>query len=232
MVDVVQPFTGSIILAQTAAGPDYEAMLEATQDRHRAYCAANAIEFWSFTGLRRGLYPWQATFNRIAMLADKLREGWTGWFLYLDADAVIRQRDFDIRRYLGKRGHHALIAGPGGEGDWNVNAGVFFLNLEHPNGREIARRWIELVGLTVTDQMLADADMPWKPLPDGRPFPDDQHLLQVVLLRDEGLCSDVLIERGPLLNYRSGRFIRQFIREHGTPAQRLDMMKESLDSAE
>jgi hypothetical protein len=222
---VIPRFEGPILFVQTASGPLYEAMLAATDARHRAYCAANGIAFWSHVGIRRGFHPWQATFNRVHMLSDRLAEGWEGWFLYVDADAVIRQTMFDIRRYLGRRAQHALIAAPGGEQDWNINAGVFFLNLGDERGRIIAQRWIAAVGRAVSDEMLETTVEPWGRLPDGRDFPDDQHLLQMVLCDDEALKAGLLIERDPIFNYRSGRFISQFIRATGAPEDRLERMR-------
>jgi hypothetical protein len=210
-----------ITLIQTACGSVYEAMLAATEQRHRTYCAANSVEFQSFVGVRRGFYPWQATFNRIEMLNDLAELNHGGWVIYLDADAVIRQLDFDLRRFLGKRDNHALIAVAGGPERWNINAGVFFLNLGTSSGREILRRWRNAFHTNVTERMLADAVEPWAPLPDGQPFPDDQHLLQMELLRDERLQSHVLHEDPRTINHRGAKFIRQFLRSHGSPEQRL-----------
>jgi hypothetical protein len=214
-------FEGAIILAQTAAGADYEAMLAATEARHRRYCEAHAIRFWSHVGLRRGHRPWHATFNRIDMLRDMLDAGWEGWFLYLDADTVIRQMDFDIRRYLGRRRRHAMIACTNGDADWAINAGVLFLNLGDESGRAIARRWAGRVDQVVTPELLEGSPEPWQPLADGRPFPDDQHLLQSILREEPALLAATLIERDPIFNLGSGRFIRQMIGEGGTPAERL-----------
>lgn len=214
-------FEGPIILAQTAAGADYEAMLAASADRHRRYCEVNSIRFWSEVGIRRGFDPWHATFNRIEMLHDLLALGFDGWFLYLDADALIRQMDFDIRRYLGRRRHYAMIATPGGEPHWAINAGVLFLNLGDKRCRDLAGRWIANVHRVVTLDLLRRSREPWQPLPDGTPFPDDQHLLQVILRDHPALLAATLVERDQLFNMGGGRFIRQFIRAGGTPAYRL-----------
>jgi hypothetical protein len=228
MTAVIPRFEGPITFVQTASGAAYEAMLAATDARHRAYCAANGIEFWSHVGLLRGFHPWQATFNRVDMLAEKLGQDWRGWFVYVDADAVVRQLDFDLRRYLGKRQHHALIAASGGEGDWNINAGVIFLNLEDERGRIIARRWIGAVDRAVSVDMLRAVAEPWGLLPDGRGFPDDQHLLQMVLRDDDALRAGLLIESDPIFNYRAGRFIRQFIRSTGDVENRLEQMQQLM----
>ncbi len=213
------PFAGEIVFYQTAAGEAYEAMLAATAPLHRAYCAANRCDYATFLGVRRGFHAWQSIYNRIEQLADLVAAGFDGWFVYLDADAVICQPGFDLRRYLGKRAGCAFIAAPGGSEWWNVNDGIFFLNLGHPRGPELVRRW-QASFRNVTEAMLEAAVAPWQPLPDGSPFPDDQHLLQMELLRG-GFADVTLIERSGLLNYGGGRFIRQFMRVGGSAEDRL-----------
>ena len=220
-----------ITLIQTAAGPVYEAMLDATEAVHRAYCARNDATFWSERGVRRGHHPWQATFNRIEMLHDLAAQGHAGWVMYLDADAVICQPGFDLRRFLGKRQDYALIAGPGGsEGHrWNINAGVFFLNLGHPAGRTMLAQWHGAFHRAVSDELLAATPQPWGGLANGLPFPDDQHLLQMELMRDDRLQAAVLLENPDLINHDRGRFIRQYLRTYGSPEERLEAIREIVD---
>ena len=225
------PTNADIVFYQTAAGPSYEEMIRVAEPVHRAYCRANHIDYVVYFGVRRGFYPWQATFNRIEALHDLLVTDFRGWFLYVDADAVVRHEGFDIRRYLGKRDQSALIAAPAvGAGDarWNINAGIFFLNLGHELGREIARRWYAAAHSIVSEQMLRDAVEPWQPLLDGREFPDDQHLLQMELMRDDALSNAMLVDVEGVINRAAGRFIRQFTRVLGTPEDRLAMLRESV----
>lgn len=222
--------TGEITLIQTASGPDYEAMLAATDRAHRDYCAANDMAFWPFVGVRRGYHPWQATFNRIEMLHDLIERGYRGWVMYLDADAVIRQANFDLRRFLGNRSEYGLVICPGHPGaePWEVNAGVFFVNLANDDGRSIVRQWHALFHATVTDAMLVDAVEAWPDLPDGRPFPDDQHLLQMVLRDNDALQQATLLEDPLTMNHRGARFVRQFMRAHGERDERLAWIKDAL----
>lgn len=219
-----------IILAQTAAGPAYERMLAATAELHRDYCARFGLTFDSTTGLRRGFHPWQASFNRIEIIADLLDRQWQGWFLYLDADCVIRQPQFDIVRYLDKRADSALIAAraaPGSEW-WDINNGIFFLNLAHPLGREIGREWHRQSHAAVDDEMLRAAEQPWQNLPDGSYFPDDQHLLHVTLRDRPYLRDALLLETGGLINSAGGRFIQQIMRHVGGPEERLAWIEASV----
>ncbi len=229
LIDGIVHSTQKMILAQTAAGPDYEAMLAATAPVHRAFCAANDIDFRSFVGVRRGYHPWQATLNRIEMLKDLLDAGWRGWFVYLDADALILQPEFDIRRFLGRREAYALVAAPGAPDAerWAINIGVFFLNLGHELGREIAMRWWEITRQTLSEDMLRAAVEPWQALPDGRPFPDDQHLLQMVLMRNPHLLEALYLITDGVVRLGTGRFIRQYLRVLGSPAERLERICEA-----
>lgn len=219
-------------MIQTASGAAYEAMLASTDAAHRSYCEANDVRFWPVIGVLRGAHPWQASFNRIEMLHELGEQGYRGWVMYLDADAVIRQTDFDLRRFLGKRSGYGLVICPGHpEAEpWAVNDGVFFLNLGHNAGRIIARRWYGLFRMLVTDQMLETAVEPWQALPDGRTFPDDQHLLQVVL-RDNGhLMTATLLEDPMTMNHRGAKFIRQFMRAHGSHEERLKWIEREVSS--
>lgn len=225
------PTDADILFYQTASGPIYEEMLRVTAPVHRDYCRANRADYVAFVGVRRGHHPWQATFNRIEALHDLLAADFRGWFVYVDADAVVCQPGFDLRRYLGKRAGAALIAAPAAgakSAHWDINAGILFLNLGHELGREIARRWHAATHAVVDDALLRDAIAPWQPLPDGRDFPDDQHLLQMELMRDPVLSAATLLETEGLFNRPSGRFIRQFTRKLGSPEERLALLRESV----
>jgi len=94
----------------------------------------------------------------------------------------------------------------------------------------ITRRWHDLFRLNVTDQMLTDAVEPWQLLPDGRAFPGDQHLLQMVLRDNAHLMAATLLEDPLTVNHRGARFIRQFLRAHGTHEERLGWIKEAVSS--
>ncbi len=203
-----------IRLLQTASGQLYREMLEATERLHGAFCERHGIEFVLHIGVKRGAADWQATFNRIDLLAEMVAEEYRGWVLYVDADALIRQPDFPIRDYLSRHADKALIAVPGtATAKWDINAGVMFVNLGHPHAPEIIQRWQESFYRIVTDQMLAETIQPWGALPDGKPFPDDQHLLQMVLLHHPHLLDTLYLESVHFMNYGGGTFIRQVIRD-------------------
>ena len=205
-------------------------MIGATTPLHQAFCRSQGLEHRAEEGVLRGFHPWQASFNRIEILGSLLDARFRGWFVYLDADAVIVQPDFDIRAYLKGKADRALVIAPGGEQAWNVNSGVFFLNLGHDCGRKIAALWRRSVHEVVSEAMLMDSSIPWR-LPDGRCFPDDQHLLQMVLCRNPPLIDATCVERSDFMNYSDGSFIRQIIRAGRTPDQRLDEVRELAEQA-
>lgn len=206
-------------------------MLELTRPRHEQFCLRHAIEIDCRIGISRGYYDWQSTFNRVEIIQELIESGWRGWVLYLDADAVINQPQFDIRRYIGKRQGAGLVAAAASDcpaGSWDINAGVFFLNLDSDRGRRLAEKWHQSVRMVVTDEMLRGTAEPWGRLSDGAPFPDDQHLLQTVLKDDPAIAETLLIADDGLINYGGGRFIRQFMRHGGGVDSRLSSIREVL----
>jgi hypothetical protein len=219
-----------IILAQSAVGPAYEAMLDASRLAHTTFCKNNDVDFRTYANVMRGFHPWQACYNRILILADLLQSGFRGWFMHLDADAIIRHPQFDIRTFFGKREAYGLIAVPSSPGveDWNINDGVFFLNFADERGRGIISRWHSEF-MALSDDALRSAAVPWQ-YPDGSPFPGDQHLLQMVLKRDPVLLGGLSLEEPLLMNHRGAKFIRQYLRAHGAPEERLAWIEEAAAS--
>jgi len=226
VLDVAGPFDGEIILAQTAYGQPYEDMLAATEAKHRAFCDFNRAQYRTYVEIRRGYFPWHASLNRVEIIGDMLAADWRGWLIYLDADAVILQPRFDIRRYFAKRNDAALIAADGGDHHWNVNDGVFFLNLDNPLGRELATKWVERSRAVITDEMLRATPEPWQLLPNGDHFPDEQHLLHITLMENQHLLDALLVEDRSLINYGGGRFIRQIFRGSVPDEERLRLLRE------
>ena len=220
-----------IIFVQTSSGESpYREMIAASAELHKSFCREHGLIYRVSTGVLRGFHPWQATFNRVEILGRLLERRFRGWLIFLDADAVIVQPEFQIRHYLKCRSDRALVIAPGGEEAWNVNAGVFFINLQHELGRQIARRWRGFVHEVVSEPMLRASVTPWE-LPDGRSFPHDQHLLQLLLADNPGLLEAVCVERSSFMNYQDGRFIRQIVRAEGSPEQRLEQVRHLAEQA-
>lgn len=195
-----------IVLLQTSDADHYAPMLAVTATNVREYVRRHGHGYESFVGIKRGFHPWQATFNRIPMLAELLDRGFTGWAVYLDADAYIQDLDFDLAAYLaGKSGHGAIFATSGVTGeDWDVNAGVALINFGHPQGRALVRSWVVRFAAH-GDDVLRDA-VEW--MDHG----NDQDLLHHILREEPDIAAAVLVEPMTFINGPHASFIRQQLR--------------------
>ncbi len=197
-----------IVVLQTAdSASEYRQMLALTEVVNAAYCKLHRLGYQSFIGIKVGVAPWMATYNRILMLEELIRAGFTGWAIYIDADAFFADAKFDLRAYLKTNQSYCLIGGPGEANfDWNINAGIFFLNLGDPSGREIVARWRKMFDEKVPAQYLAETSAKWDD------YPNDQWLLHEVIKTDAVLTQRTKKEERGILNYRDGRYIKQAIR--------------------
>ena len=195
-----------IIVLQTSDADRYAPMLAATAPNVREYCRRHGLGYESFVGVKRGFHAWQATFNRIPMLAELIERGFAGWALYLDADAYIQDLDFDLAAYLADKGDRAAIfatSGVTGEA-WDVNAGVALVNLGHPLGRRLVELWAEAFAVHGEDELRAGVE--W--FGAG----NDQDLLHQILRRDRPIGEAVLVEQMSFINGPHATFIRQHLR--------------------
>jgi ElaB/YqjD/DUF883 family membrane-anchored ribosome-binding protein len=193
-----------VILYQTADADRFFPMISATMQPNRAFCLRRGVTMEVFIGIRRGVHPWQATYNRLGLLGDLLARDFDGWLIYLDADAFVTNPRFDIHGYLKPHAGTAMIHPPGGgKGPWDVNAGVFLWNFAHPATREVARRWIAAF-MQVTDQQLRNAADPQFLL-------SDQTMLHKVLRDAPELAANVFMEAHEAIGYPHSRLIRQFV---------------------
>jgi hypothetical protein len=207
--------TPAVHLFQTADAERYFDMLSVTLPANRAFCLRHGVRLEAFVGIRRGVHPWHATYNRLGFLRDRLSEEFRGWAIYLDADAFVADPSFDIHGYLACHGGTGMIHGPGaGAGRWDVNAGVFLWNLAHPAAREAARRWVAAFDAIPEAALRAAAE--WDDVTN------DQTLLHIVLREEPALQEAIHIESPELIGYQQSRFIKQYVRNAvHTPDQRL-----------
>jgi len=208
-----------ILFLQTADPFRYSRLLDVTAPNVIEFCRRHGHRYESYVGIKRGWWNWQATYNRIPMLHDLLARGFTGWAVYLDADAYINDLDFDLPTYLAEHSDRAAIfatSGVTGE-HWDINAGVAMINFAHPEGRRLVEQWAADFAL-VSDERLKTAST-WT---DGD---NDQDLIQAIFRRDSALAGTVHVESMDLLNSRHARFIRQHLRaqtgEFGDRVQRI-----------
>lgn len=215
-------------MLQTAAGAFYLKMMGATSLPNRIYCANHGIRYRSYEGIKRGYYDWQATYNRIDMLDELIQERFSGWVLFLDADAYVRNQAFDLKTYLAQLGPQVcIVAAPGANtGKWDINAGVFLLNLSSERGRGIVHEWRALAFKHATDEHLLSVPEPWGRLPNGDQILNDQTLLHHALLSRQEFLDSLHVETA-LLNYGHGSFISQIIRQDALPAvERLTLVRQ------
>jgi hypothetical protein len=197
-----------IVLLQTSDPTAYAPFLRATARINRLFCLTNGVEYVAETGIRRGCHPWHATFNRIPIFLERLRAGFRGWLLYLDADAYVADPAFDIRGFLAARSHRAVVGALGhNKALSDLNAGVLFLNYAHRDTAFIVSEWHRLFTAEVSEAMLRGS-------PGGWSFrPNDQDLLQRVLGENlERLWEAIGVEPREVLNSREAAFVRQILR--------------------
>ena len=195
-----------VLFLQTADAFRYAPMLAVTAVTVTEYCRRHGFRYESFVGLKRGVWNWQATYNRIVQYKELLDRGFTGWGIYLDADAYIHDLDFDLPRYLAdKSGYGAIFATSGVTSEhWDVNAGVAFINFGHPEGRRLVESWWQGFA-RLSDETLQDART-W--LEDQ----NDQGLLHGILKQDRAIADALLVESMAFINSMEARFIRQHLR--------------------
>jgi len=170
---------------QTSDPVRYQRIIDDTSRTVALYCYLHSYGYEKFVGLKKGVAPVHATFNRVFMLNELIDSGYAGWVAYIDADAYIRDLTFDVTKYLIENQKHAFIAArvPGHQSKWAINAGVFFINLGDPIGIKIARLYLSRVLSLVPKYFWDDESAGWPPTEY-----DDQNILYAIL----GLNSDIL----------------------------------------
>ena len=194
-----------VVVCQTADPFRYAPMLAATAPNLIEFCRRHGLAYQSFVGIKRGAWPWQATFNRIVMLKEMIDRGFTGWAVYVDADAYVRDLDFDLPGYLREHRDRAAIFARSGmsEHDWDVNAGVALVNCGDPVGRRLVALWADAFE-ALSDDLLAQ-------MPDWRGT-DDQQMLHAILRDQPDIAAALRLESMDLLNSAHARFVRQRLR--------------------
>jgi hypothetical protein len=210
----------NILFLQTADLVVYRPFIEATSRTVRDYCSRHGFSYDCFLGLKRGNKPWHASLNRIPMLKAISDSGYDGWVIYIDADAYINEMSFDLVSYLKDKSHFALIAAASGIQPprwWDINIGVFAVNLRHEAAKEIIYIWSHSLE-KIPDELLNHEEK-WGDVVD------DQGLLHVTLISNPRFEPFLHVDSGNIFNY-DGRFIRQVLREGSTFETRLRRLRE------
>jgi FkbM family methyltransferase len=132
-----------LLLWQTSDKEKYWPMLQETSKTIYKYAQNHPIHHEKYIGIKRGVWPWQATHNRIYKLNELIDNNYKGWFLYIDADAFISDFNFSFLNYLKDKKEYGFIAAevPEPKGFWDFNIGILLVNLGHPIARCVIRRW-------------------------------------------------------------------------------------------
>ena len=199
----------NLTFVQTADPFFYADMVAVTSQTVRTYAQRHGARYELYLGLKQGAFPWQATFNRVFLLKELIDRGTQGWVCYMDADAWVEDLSFDVAAYLRDKDGCAGIFTPSmaTENWWDVNAGVFFLNLSHEVGVAFANQWLSACQAA----WWRVADMPT--FPAGGP--DDQSILHEILI-DGDYQAHLRLESPALINSASASFIRQHLRSNAS----------------
>ena len=198
-----------LLILQTCDRENYLPMLQHTSLTVLAYIKRHGCNYETFIGLKRGVWPWHATFNRIYKLNDYIESGYKGWVLYMDADAYFCNFDFDLLSYLSDKQKYAFVLAHTGitPNYYDINAGVFFANLGHPVCVNIIRRWKGIYDRMYKDEDYARA-IKWNMISN------DQSSF-VNIIRYNLYKSYLYIEgTGEIFNSGHAKVIRQILRKN------------------
>lgn len=197
---------------QTSDSEIYQDLLAISAAANEAYFKKFDVEFEKFVGLKRGFFPWHACFNRIVYLKEQLDEGYDGWIFYLDADAYVFDHSYDVRTLLNEFEGDYLFAPGGLTGEkWDVNDGVFLINLGSDAGRELALAWYRHFMATSEDALRKASD--WQMVPSDQP-----RLHEIFRNRPELLERLTMVPR-EIFNQEHASFVRQVLRSNASTMQ-------------
>ena len=212
-----------IMMMQTSDAEVYKPILDLTSRVNLLYSKRHNIRYECYIGIKSGVVPWHAVYNRIFMLHEVLSRGFAGWVMYLDADAFMADLDFDIRDYLAENERYCLIGAVGGEQPWNINSGVFFLNLGDEEGRQLVADYLACFHDTIPASCLTSPEAKWDD------YPDDQPLLHSCISKRPTLAAKTKKEEWGVFNY-AGRFIKQATRQMlPDPNARIDWIRGEIE---
>lgn len=217
--------SAQIKVFQTCDTENYRELLEISVRSSKVYCQKFGIKFESFMGIKRGYFPWHACFNRIIYLKEQLDQGFSGWIFYLDADVCIFDHSLDVRELLAAYDGDYLFAPGGLTGEkWDVNDGVFLINLGSDAGRRLVAAWYDNFMATPDDALRQAAD--WESVPSDQPRLHD-------ILRDnpDFLARLALLPR-EVFNNEYASFVRQVLRSNvATMEERVARLRADVEEA-
>lgn len=214
----------AVTMLQSCDLTRYLPLLACGRAANERYAVANGFSYSTFVGIKRGYFPWHACFNRLFMLKELAVAGYRGWVFYLDADAFVYGQSFDLRTYLVSHRDKSFIAAEGGPTGlpWDINDGVFLLNLGHPDGLKLANLWHR--------NFMATPEAALREAREWEDVPSDQPRLHKILMEKPRLMKHMLVEKRHFLNDSGATFVRQILRGDGTVDDRVRIMQGHLAS--
>lgn len=138
-------------IIQTADPVRYKPMLDLTRSVNQRMCFRHKIPYEAYYCNIRGGGSVMATFNRIYLMLDHYEKNNYDWIMYLDADILLINKDFDPREICRENINKAFVFCSGGQDykKWDVNIGVFYCNLKHPMTKIVLDEWRKIAEETI-----------------------------------------------------------------------------------
>lgn len=193
----------------------YESMLAITSAVNSAYANRHHYSYRQFVGNLSPI-PCTANFNRYYLAKDEILRNTFDWAFWIDADALVVDHQITLSSIIDRTPDKMLIACRGGmKSDFDVNAGVFLLNLRH-------EKTLELVEYCIGVCESLD--------PTNSSYRSDQRHMHTWLKSHENAEGQIdIIQRYTgcehnLFNY-DGNFVKHVLREFGDYQERVDELR-------
>jgi hypothetical protein len=209
----------STVLLQSC-DDEYAPFLDITGPVNATYAALHGYAYRQFVGFKSSGAG--ANFNRYHLIGDEIERGEYEWALWLDADALVVDLNTRLEPIVERTPEKLFIACRGTLlGDWDINNGVFLIQLRHP----LARSFI--------DHMLLAGEQLGR-CAEG--FHSDQRVMHDWLKSHRDTAGRIPIvqryadDESDLFNY-DGPFIKHVLREVGDRPKRLATLRSLAETA-
>lgn len=203
------------VIVLQSADRTYAPFLEVTGCANCRYAERMNHAYAQFIG-NVGPRPMTANFNRYYLLREVAKHTYHQWALWMDADAIVVDPAVPLESIIDGDRDKLIIACAGHRwGDHDVNNGVFFFNLRHPETSRFLRYLIGAARHVRRD--------------NARFHSDQQHFQAWLWRRRRADGSIACVKRyagssSRTFNY-NGTFIQHALRRTGTFEQRLQRLQ-------
>ena len=112
-------------------------MLAVTTQANSAYADVHGYSYRRAVG-NFSIVPNTGNFNRYYLLRQEILAGTHDWALWMDADAIVIDDGVPLEYFINRKPDKLLLACRGAmNGDYDINNGIFLLNLRHRLAREL-----------------------------------------------------------------------------------------------